>query len=150
MASLEITTDCLRPPVEVRTWRLDDYLQQTDWLSGVSLIKCDVEHHELAVFRGAENMLRRQRPILLFESANLRTGGEICRPVFQFLQSLGYEGFFFQEDVLLPISEYDSQRHEVCELNQNFVFTHPAAILWESMQRPYKIVRWPAQREQAA
>ena len=40
----------------------------------VSLIKCDVEGHEGEVFRGAEQLLRQDRPILLFECEQRHNG----------------------------------------------------------------------------
>jgi len=77
----------LRVPVQ----RLDDYVARH--ASGpVHLIKCDVESHELEVFRGAEQTLRRDLPALIFECNHEIAGrGEM----FGFLRELGYEGHFY-------------------------------------------------------
>jgi len=60
-----------------------------DWLAGQipppDVLKIDVEGAELDVFRGAVEMLKAKRPVILFE-AYLPTWGEIAR----MLQDLGY------------------------------------------------------------
>ncbi|MBT8443053.1 MAG: FkbM family methyltransferase [Gammaproteobacteria bacterium] len=76
-------------PVPVTT--LDEYVGQTG-IESVSMIKCDVESHELDVFRGGEATLRRDLPALIFECNHAEaTAGEI----FSFLFGLGYDGHFF-------------------------------------------------------
>lgn len=77
----------LRVPV----LRLDDFIEQRR-ISKVHLIKCDVESHELAVFRGAEATLRRDLPALIFEcNHEIASRGEM----FGFLFDLGYDGHFY-------------------------------------------------------
>lgn len=76
-----------RVPVQ----RLDDYAAQHA-LGPVHLIKCDVESHELEVFRGAEQTLRRDLPALIFECNHEIAGrGEM----FGLLYDLGYDGHFY-------------------------------------------------------
>jgi FkbM family methyltransferase len=71
--------------------RLDDFLEQRG-IGPVHLLKCDVESHELSVFKGAESMLRRDLPALIFEcNHEIASRGEM----FDFLFSLGYDGHFF-------------------------------------------------------
>lgn len=136
-ASIEINEDKLKPPVEVRTETLDAYLAARYPDRKFSFIKCDVEHHELAVFEGAGATLEKHRPILLFESANLATGQDCCQKVFAYLASLGFTGYFFDAARLTPLAEYDPARHAAPDLNQNFVFTHPARVEWKSLAPPY-------------
>ena len=70
---------------------LDDYINENG-VGPVSFIKCDVEGHELPVFQGGQEMLRRDLPALLFECHDSEAeSGEL----FSFLISLGYDGFFF-------------------------------------------------------
>ena len=58
----------------------------------MSFIKCDVEGHELEVFRGAEALLARDKPTLLFECHD----DEADRgDLFEYLIGLGYDGYFF-------------------------------------------------------
>jgi FkbM family methyltransferase len=64
----------------------------------VSFIKCDVEGHELEVFRGGREMLLRDHPVLVFESHDSEIEDN---RLYDFLTELGYEGYFFfvtQED----------------------------------------------------
>lgn len=77
--------------IEIPVMRLDSYVK--DNATGpVSFIKCDVEGHELEVFRGAEALLRRDTPTLLFECHDDEADrGEL----FGFLAGLGYDGYFF-------------------------------------------------------
>ena len=52
--------------VEVETERLDDLVMENDKLP-IHFIKIDVEGHEHAVFEGAQNLLKTQRPLVIFE-----------------------------------------------------------------------------------
>jgi FkbM family methyltransferase len=76
-----------RVPVQ----KLDDYVAQRQ-VGPVHLIKCDVESHELEVFRGGEQTLRRDLPALIFEcNHEIAARGEM----FRYLEGLGYDGHFF-------------------------------------------------------
>lgn len=78
--------------LEVRVTTLDDFLAGED-CPPLRFVKCDVEGHELEVFRGAQATLSRDGPLLLFEChhAEAADGG-----LFDFLAGLGYDGVFFQ------------------------------------------------------
>ncbi len=77
--------------IEVPVITLDDYIRERR-VGRVSFIKCDVEGHELEVFRGARMLLERDMPTLLFECHDSEAErGEL----FSFLTRLGYEGYFF-------------------------------------------------------
>lgn len=73
--------------LEVR--RLDDVLAATPRLD---FVKIDVEGYELRVLRGAESLLRRHRPVVLFEvnEGALARGGTSGREVCDFVRGLGY------------------------------------------------------------
>ena len=58
----------------------------------ISFIKCDVEGHEAEVFYGAEKILRKYMPTLLFEC---HRSEEEKGDLFSFLSRLGYTGFFY-------------------------------------------------------
>jgi FkbM family methyltransferase len=71
--------------------RLDDFAEQND-ISDLRLIKCDVESHELDVFKGGRETLSRFLPALIFEcNHEIASAGEM----FSFLFELGYDGHFF-------------------------------------------------------
>lgn len=60
--------------------------------NSIRFIKCDVEGHELDVFKGAEKTLRGDGPALLFECHHSEAeNGEL----FDYLTSLGYDGVFY-------------------------------------------------------
>ena len=81
-------------PVPVTT--LDDYLTDTEaQLPAVRFVKCDVEGHELDVFKGGQKLLETQGPALMFECHD-RAARE--GRLFAWLVSLGYDGWFFQVD----------------------------------------------------
>ena len=139
--------------ITVATMTLDSCLKNLRIDGPISFIKCDVESHELNVFHGGQNTLRRDKPVLLFESGNLRAGRASFEPVFQFLQSLGYRGYFFADWELIPVENYDSSIHDIDPAAyQNFVFTHPDTVFWQSRIRPYAIQRMhqPRNQRQAA
>lgn len=89
--------------IEIPVTTLDRYLGEVG-RRPVRFIKCDVEGHELDVFRGAEETLRRDGPLLLFEChhAEARDGR-----LFAFLTGLGYDGVFFHVDP----ADHRSLRH---------------------------------------
>ena len=77
--------------IEIPVTTLDTILPELG-VEKVSFIKCDVEGHELEVFRGGLEMLVRDKPVLLFEShdSELADG-----KLYEFLTELGYDGYFF-------------------------------------------------------
>lgn len=85
---------------EVSVTTLDLFAEQNR-LENVRLIKCDVEGHELKVFRGGEQLLKKCRPALLFECDDPEVPD--CE-VFAYLKSIGYEGFCFHEG-LTPVEK---------------------------------------------
>ncbi|MDH4256302.1 MAG: FkbM family methyltransferase [Gammaproteobacteria bacterium] len=83
----EATTDAVAVPVVT----LDDYLTSISH-GPVAFIKCDVEGHELAVFKGAARTLHEHGPALLFECHHAEAeDGEL----FRYLAGQGYGGAFF-------------------------------------------------------
>jgi FkbM family methyltransferase len=77
---------------EVKMQSLDE-VAATLQLNGVDLMKVDVEGFELFVLQGAENLIRKYRPTLFIELAevNLRQQGCTSRQLIDFLEELGYE-----------------------------------------------------------
>ena len=78
----------------------------------IAFIKCDVEGHEMAVFEGAEGILRRDRPVLLFECEQRHLPGSSPVTVFVYLTGLGYRGFFFGPAGLAPIEQFQIGIHQ--------------------------------------
>lgn len=91
MASFHSDASAELDEIDVPVITLDDYIREHE-IEGVSFIKCDVEGHELDVFRGAAELLARDRPTLLFECHDDEAGrGEL----FEYLAGFDYEGYFY-------------------------------------------------------
>jgi len=78
----------------------------------ISFIKCDCEGHELEVFRGAQDILSEDRPVLLFECEARHLQGAAPSDVFDFLAGLGYRGYLFYETGLLPVTHFRPALHQ--------------------------------------
>ncbi|HUF80906.1 MAG TPA: FkbM family methyltransferase [Burkholderiales bacterium] len=97
--------------VRVPVVTLDEYVESRG-ASRITFIKCDCEGHEMQVFRGAERLLRRDRPVLLFECERRHLRDSTPQAVFDYLQSLGYRGYFFGPDGLMPLSGFRLETHQ--------------------------------------
>lgn len=81
-------------------------------LTGVALIKLDVEGHELHVLRGAARTLERERP-LLFVEVEARHRARPVSDALMAIESLGYVGHFLDEHRnVRPVAEFDPARHQ--------------------------------------
>ena len=61
---------------------------------------------------------------------------------FEFLAELGYEGFFFYQRELIPISAYVDTVHKLTNfLIQNYVFVHPQVVQLTGRKPPYAVTR---------
>lgn len=92
--------------IEVPTRRLDDYD-----LDRVGFMKIDVEGHELSVLRGAEQTIRRGKPILLMELED-RHHPHAVEEANRFLSALGYRGYFLTGEGMRSMAEFDVEIHQ--------------------------------------
>jgi FkbM family methyltransferase len=86
-ARLVSLSDDLASSCGVESVSLDSWVTTLD--ARVALMKVDVEGHEWQVFRGAQEVLLRDRPLVLFEQAG------ISQDVLTLLESLGYRSFAY-------------------------------------------------------
>lgn len=102
----------------------------------VSLLKVDVEGHELNLFRGAEQTLKKHKPHIVFECEARHLTHHKPSDVFAHLQSLGYVGQFFSTAGLRPLAEFNLEVHQKSagdrfwdakDYCNNFYFSHPEA-----------------------
>ncbi len=115
---------CEGETILVPTIVLDDHLDAAG-ARPVHFIKCDVEGHELEVFQGGERMLSEDHPILLFECQDYRHCEGQTRRVFQYLEKLGYDGYFFEDGKPTPVSRFRPEVHQVPDRKpplHNFAF----------------------------
>lgn len=102
--------------VRVPTVRLDDVIHRP-----VGLIKIDVEGHEMAVLRGAEGILERDRPNLIVELEDRHVPGIVAK-AFGHLARFGYQPTCLQDGRLIPAPADHAARLGLW----NYVFTHPS------------------------
>jgi len=76
---------CNEGTVEVQTVRIDDLVQQADF------VKMDIEGAELGALKGMEKLLERGTTVLMeFHPPSIIEYGAAPRDVYDFMQSLGY------------------------------------------------------------
>jgi FkbM family methyltransferase len=101
------TRNGLRPPqsddrvrqISVRMTSLDEYIGKRK-IDRVDIIKLDVEGGEIGVLRGAENLLRNMRPLVICEvlDATTQAWGYKTREIIRTLQKYDYEWFEIGEN----------------------------------------------------
>ncbi|MRX47390.1 FkbM family methyltransferase [Pedobacter puniceum] len=95
---------------KIQTLTLDEYCQ-TNHISP-KLLKIDVEGNELEVLLGGIETLKKYSPKLIIESEERHVGQEKVKQVFNFLQDLGYKGFFIKDTEFLPLVDFSFEKHQ--------------------------------------
>lgn len=120
MASFHADAAAHLDEIEVAVITLDDYVDAQN-TGRVSFIKCDVEGHELDVFRGARRLLLRDRPVLLFECHDDEAErGEL----FNYLAGLGYDGYFYYVSRVDHESWFNKGRGQFISVDQRASYPH--------------------------
>lgn len=111
-ASFEPAVAALSPGrgVTVPVVTLDEYFR--DEARRIAAIKVDVEGHELAVLRGAEAILDRHAPLVVFECEVRHVGVEGLEAVLAFFAARGYGGWFVRRGRLVALEKFDSSVHQ--------------------------------------
>ncbi|MDX5421379.1 MAG: FkbM family methyltransferase [Hymenobacteraceae bacterium] len=115
----DLTAEQQLHKVEVELTTLDAFMRDKK-IDNISFIKCDVEGHELSVFKGGVETLKKHMPTLLFECHHdLAVKGEL----FSFLTDLGYKGFFIIKGKKFDFKEFDQQPYrKPHEIHRNYMF----------------------------
>ncbi len=100
----------------VRTVRIDDLVSDKPI---VSAIKIDVEGHELAVLRGAEETLESHRPALVVEIEARHLVGHDISDVVRWLTARGYVAHALDGDRLVPWQDFDVTRDQTQWLRED-------------------------------
>ena len=105
--------------VEVNVTTVDEFYRSRS-LARLDFIKCDVEGHEHAVFKGGTNTLQKYMPTLLFECHHeqAKEGS-----LFSFLEQLGYRGFFLVNGQPIDTRKFDQYPYRrVSMQHRNYIF----------------------------
>jgi FkbM family methyltransferase len=109
--------------VRVRTTSLDRLVPTEE--RRVSLIKVDVEGHELDVLRGAGRLIERFRPALFVEVEQRHHESPI-EQVFDSIAAMGYSGWAVTRSGLLSLDLFDKQHSQLNHLTGTFQDEMPA------------------------
>ncbi|MEZ4942715.1 MAG: FkbM family methyltransferase [Saprospiraceae bacterium] len=96
--------------IKIDVVTLDDYFLTKN--IAPSLIKIDVEGHEKAVLEGGLELLKKHRPKILMECEARHLNGASVFEVFQLLLDIGYQGYFFENGRLNPLSAFNPDVHQ--------------------------------------
>ena len=82
-------------------------------LAKVGFLKIDVEGHELAVLKGARNVLRYFKPLILIE-AEARHHSFSLSVIFEFIEGFGYAGYYLDPSrlELREVKDFDCSRDQ--------------------------------------
>lgn len=92
--------------IEVRCRRLDEYK-----LRDVGFMKIDVEGHEEAVIKGAEETITLNKPNLLIEIEERHNVGGLAR-LSALFKDWGYESHFMTKNGIHPLSDFSLREHQ--------------------------------------
>lgn len=95
--------------------RLDD-----ENLGPVGFIKLDAEDHEIPVIRGAENLIRRDRPNLLVEVLGF-SANDRWPPLRDLMAGLGYQAYVLKDGALEPATVAEGAAAGAVGLNVVFL-----------------------------
>lgn len=96
--------------LEVRTIRLDDIVPCG---LRVAAVKIDVEGHEMAVLRGAQETIDACRPTLVVEIEHRHLEGLSVDDVVAEIVEHGYTAFAIKEGRLMPFEHFDLKRDQL-------------------------------------
>jgi FkbM family methyltransferase len=101
-------------------------------LTDITFIKIDVEGHEVPALLGAQESVRRDRPLLLVE---LEARIQPIAPVLELLDSWGYEPYVLLGTGWRPLAGFDLAAHQdaaIARVTQSFarrvVWPHPRYV----------------------
>ena len=98
--------------ITVQKTTLDDYFYSQNKIP-INFIKCDAEGHELDVLEGGQKLLDTSRPIIALECEARHCGENNVKKVFELLQQLNYNGYFFNGFSMSTLNNFDIHKHQL-------------------------------------
>jgi len=131
--------------IHVKTTTLDSY-----GFDKVDFIKIDVEGHEVSVLKGAQKTILSSYPALLIEIEQ-RHNQKNINEIFDTICSMGYVGFYFQNNQLKTLQSFKVERDQNPNnfgskkdtYINNFVFLHRDRIGRDEYRHLF--FKWPVQ-----
>jgi FkbM family methyltransferase len=118
--------------VHVQLEKLDHLTELFPGLLNASLIKCDVEGYELFVFKGAQNLFRTTRPIVIYENEHFETFHYSGQDIYEFFQKLDYCSFSCIRGGKIALTD-ERLRHEKAVSNNRLML--PAELTADIVNR---------------
>ncbi len=78
----------------------------------VDFIKIDVEGCESKVIEGAKETILKYKPMMLIEIEQRHLENVTIKSIFEKILSLGYEGYFLQNNQLIPIDKFNVNTYQ--------------------------------------
>lgn len=97
----------------IQTITLDDFVER-EKISKVSLIKVDVEGHEMAVLQGAKNVITRYAPAIFIEvqEESLQRAKSSVDALFSFFDNFGYRSLRVDEEDNCLVADHHRERSD--------------------------------------
>ncbi len=110
--------------IEINTTTLDEFFYNKK--ISVDYLKCDVEGHELEVFRNNVKFFDYCRPIISVESEARHCGEDKVLELFAFFKEIKYDGYFYKRNNIRSIKyfsiyDYQLDPNKIIYIN-NFIF----------------------------
>ncbi len=118
-ATLEKREDTEGYSINVPVYQLDTLMKDRSFKVG--LIKVDVEGHELEVFKGALELIKKDRPKIIFECEVRHLGSLPIQSVFSYLEDLGYRGSFFLNGSRKPLEVFRPEIHQQTDEDKEII-----------------------------
>ena len=97
----------------VETVSIDQYCENNSYLENIRAMKIDVEGHELSVLKGAREIIKNNRPLIVCESESRHLPNGDVAEFLDLMYSLDYHGFFVHPiSGLMKLSIFDSKIHQ--------------------------------------